>query len=283
MGKLKNLLYVFIILGVVVCATVYGPRLVAGDSGFDSGYSGGGSSGGSSSWDSGSSSGSSEPMTPGEMVVFLIFMSVFTIIVIVAVVNDRKNRLSKGTAAFDHTYEPIYLLNDNIPNFDINEFKRDRYYDFVKLQTAWMNFDYEKIRMLVTDELYNQYSMQLETLKMKNQVNVMRNFSYYDMCIKNVVVSGDELIVTAEMKVSFIDYIASGNTVLRGNSNRRIFMHYRLNYVCKINHNIDTCPHCGAKISDSASQVCEYCKCTISGVSRNWVLSKKEAISQINE
>ena len=49
------------------------------------------------------------------------------------------------------------------------EFKKERYNDYVSIQEGWMNFNYQLLRDKLTDELYNQYEMQLETLKTKNQ------------------------------------------------------------------------------------------------------------------
>lgn len=286
MHRLKNLLYVFIILGAVTLATTYGPRLVAGDSGFDSSYDSGGSSGGSSSWDSGSSwdhSSGGSSSGEGDLLSGIIIFVIFAVIIIVYFIYlDKASQIQKTKlkSKIKDNRKELEEIKNIIPGFDEEAFKNDRYNDFVKLQEAWMNFDYDTIRTLVTDELYNQYNLQLETLKVKNQVNVMKDFTYYDMGIKNASLYDDELTVTTEMKVSFIDYISRNNRSVRGSSKKKIFMHYQLKYVCKINNNVDTCPHCGAKINNSASQVCNYCKGTISGISSDWVLSKKQALHQ---
>ena len=56
-------------------------------------------------------------------------------------------------------------------------------------------------------------------------------------------------------------------------------MHYELVFVCnKVTR--DTCPNCGAKLKDTASQKCEYCGSIVNKVSKDWVLSKKEAKGQ---
>ena len=46
------------------------------------------------------------------------------------------------------------------------------------IQISWMNFDYATLRELCTDELYNQYKTLLDTLKLKNEQNVMSDFFY---------------------------------------------------------------------------------------------------------
>lgn len=53
----------------------------------------------------------------------------------------------------------------------------DAYHIYRQLQVAWMNFDYDKIKELVSDEMYNMYVNQLETLKVKNQKNMMEEIN----------------------------------------------------------------------------------------------------------
>ena len=142
-----------------------------------------------------------------------------------------------------------------------------------------MNFEYEKLRTKLTDELYNQYEMQLQTLKVKNEQNVMESFNYLDSMITDIKEENNQITVTMELKVAFYDYIVQNHQVTRGNKHRKIYMHYELMYVCN-KTTPDTCPNCGAKLTNKASQTCEYCGSTIAKVSKDWVLSKKEAKDQ---
>ena len=40
------------------------------------------------------------------------------------------------------------------------------------------------------------------------------------------------------------------------------------------------CPNCGAPIEVNSAGVCEYCGSKVVGENTNWVMSKKEKISQ---
>ena len=44
-------------------------------------------------------------------------------------------------------------------SFDKVKFNTEAFNLYKELQTAWMNFDYDTIRELVSDEMYNMYSM----------------------------------------------------------------------------------------------------------------------------
>lgn len=137
---------------------------VKADSGFDTSYDSGGSSWDSSSssdWDSGNYSSSG-----GGSFIGLI---IFTVIFIIAI----KSALDKSKSTNVHPSIVDSSLSDDeirkyIPNFDRNKFITDRFNDYVQIQNAWMNFDYNTLRSKLTDELYNQYAMQLDTMKVKN-------------------------------------------------------------------------------------------------------------------
>ena len=246
---------------------------VNADSGFDSSYDGGGSSGGSSWSGGGSSSYSSSGGGSGGSIILNIIIYAIIIIWI-------KNSRNKTARSLNHTREMnIDKIKEILPNFNAQEFLQARYQDYKDIQEAWMNFDYDKLRTKVTDELYNQYEMQLQTLSVKGEQNIMSDFVYHDAMVTNVTKENNQITVTIELKVSFYDYIVKNKNIVRGTKTRKIQMHYELIYVCN-NTQQNICPNCGAPLEKTASQTCPYCGSTIAAVSENWVLSKKEAKKQ---
>lgn len=144
-----------------------------------------------------------------------------------------------------------------------------------------MNFDYKALRELLTDELYNQYEMQLDTLKIKNEKNVMTDFEFVSATIKNVFRDKNNIYVKVIMSVSFFDYISKDNSIVRGSNKKKLLMTYELTYSSTLKNDFNTsCPSCGAPIPDNASVKCEYCNCIISKTTSKWVLKNKKIISQ---
>lgn len=166
-----------------------------------------------------------------------------------------------------------------IPDGDEKKFLEERFKDYVEIQKAWMNFDYDMLRKKVTDELYNQYEMQLETLQIKKQRNVMSEFEYVSAKLESSKVENDLVAITLWMGVKMLDYIECDGKAVRGSKYRRIEITYRMTFVCNQNSKPDVCPNCGAKYDVNASK-CEYCGSIITGLSNDWVLSKKEAKHQ---
>ena len=172
--------------------------------------------------------------------------------------------------------------NINIPNFDKDKFIEDRYNDYIKIQNAWMNFDYDTLKEKLTDELYNQYVMQLDTLKIKNEKNVMSDFVYVDSMITKISEVNGVLQVTTEMIVEFIDYICDENgKILRGSKYAKVTQHYEMVFVMDKN-SISKCPNCGTDISEF-DNICPSCHSNIPLRNNVWKLSKKESIEQTIE
>jgi len=183
-----------------------------------------------------------------------------------------------------HT-EDYYDEISDYPGFDKEKFLREAYNIYVGVQLAWSEFDYEKLRTLTTDELYNMYKMQLETLKIKNEKNVMRDFHKKHIEVKNIRETNGVLTVTVILSVTQRDYIVStiNNKVTRGDKNRICDVTYSLTFVSNVNKEVlNDCPNCGAPISNTASQKCEYCNSELVGNYNNdtWVLAKKQNIAQ---
>ena len=284
-NRFRNVVYALLMI-TFFSVSVYvlangGVRSVTDDSGFDSSYDGGGSSFDSgSSYDGGSSSSYGSSSSGGGVVFFIIL-----IIIVLVVLNSASKNGNTSAASLLKIDPSRRLTNDYIrtmiPNFNLSQFLSDRVLDFCDIQTAWMNFNYNKLREKLTDELYNQYEMQLKTLQTKGEQNIMSDFQARDMAITKIENINGKYEITMELVIGLYDYIVQNNRVVRGNSNRKIEMKYELVFVSSSVGGKNTCPHCGAELTNSASQVCMYCKSTVTQVSDKWVLSKKRAIDQI--
>ena len=214
----------------------------------------------------------------------LSFTTIIVVIIIIVIITSKNkiNTSAISNFSLDHTRE---VSDDEvsklIPKFNKEEFLQNRYLDYLEIQRSWTDFDYDTIRSMVTDELYNQYEMQLDTLKVKNEKNVMSDFIYKDAMITNINSENNKITVTIELICSFYDYIEKNGTVTRGTKSRKITQHYEMKFVANLsNQKKDKCPNCGAKLEKSASQKCEYCGSMVSNVSDKWVLSKKESKRQ---
>lgn len=285
---------------------------VKADSGWDSSYDSGSwdsgsdwsSSYDSGSWDSGSDWSSSSNSSSGysyhtsctteecirnSFIIAIILIPLFLIsivfIILICTKKSRKNMNIPSSVNKIYNYRQISSEEANavIPNFNIDEFNYKAYEIFYNVQMGWMEFDYDKLKELLTDELYNTYLMDLEALKIKNQKNVMKSFELIETKLVNLKEENNQYIAKVILEVKFIDYIEDSNThkLLRGSNTHKLDNTYELTFVrTKEDKKVDICPSCGAQVNGNVSGICEYCNSKLINNTHDWVLSKKEKISQ---
>lgn len=286
MNKLKKVtIYLILFLTLVVGANTIKITKVDADSGFDSSYDSGGSSWGgssdswdsSSSWDSSdSSSGSGKPASlTSLMIVVVLFIVVFVI------ENEISKRKTEKKQIIKSKDMDLDLISKIDPNLNLYEFKNEAFNIYKDVQEAWMNLDDGKIRTLTTDELYNMYSMQLDTLRVKNEKNIMKEINLVTASLTNLKIENNIETATVIMTVNCYDYIVdSQNKVVRGNDKNKIEITYELTYIKSVGEKVNKCPNCGSEINDDNSTTCEYCRAIITRNTSKWVLSKKQSLNQ---
>lgn len=247
-------------------------QFVGADSGFDSSY------------DFGSSSSDSDGGGDLFYFIYLCFkyppLGIAVLIIILAVYlssNKKKKEIINNA------------LNSKLELIDINKFPEEKRLEiqafniYKELQFAWMNFDEERIRRLTTDEMYNMYLMQMDTLKVKNQKNLMYDIKYLGSRVVNRHEENGVETITINMQVSCYDFIidTTTNKVVRGIATKLNNYSYELTFVKTTNNKeLDICPQCGAPVNGNNSGICEYCGSTIISNNYTLVMSKKKMLAQ---
>lgn len=247
-NKINKIISVICLVTICLIASIKYLDIIKADSGWDSSYDSGGS------WDSGydydyddadySSSGGhasySKICTP-EMVFslfsILLMMICYTILIkMLKALMPRKinNHIDKNK------YPELTQLQVSaiIPGFDVIEFNFRAYQIFYDIQIAWMNFDYDKLKELITDELYNSYVMQLEALKLNNHKNTMKEFELIESHIFELKEENGLYIAKVYLEARFYDYVESikNEMIIRGSDYKKLLIHTFLHlYVQKKN------------------------------------------------
>lgn len=284
---------IFIIL-LLLCLFFPIHRLSA-DSGWDGGYDSGGSSdwgssssdwgSSSSDWDSSDWSSSGGSYSSGSLDPFMVMVIIAFIVIIFAITNkpnSGSNRLMVPGASLGkiNPYD-IDKLKKFLPDFDEEKFKEKTYELYKEIQVAWMNFDNDSIRKCVTDELYNTYSAQLATLKVKNQKNIMKDFQLLDSKIIGMETKEKLVSLTIKMKIECYDYIVDKEEkTLRGNDKQKVIYEYAMTFNKGVSDKPNKCPNCNAPLDQVNSSKCPYCDSNIINESYDWVLAKKQVLSQ---
>ena len=176
-------------------------------------------------------------------------------------------------------------IKSKIPDFDAKEFISDAFNIYKDIQVAWMNFDLESVRNLITDEMFNMYQSQLAVMEASNEQNIMKDMIMQDGYIVDAVDQNGVLTIVTQYIIDQYDYVANRTTgkLIRGESKYKMRVEYLMKFRLNIDASqiIDHCPNCGAKIEKiNGSGVCEYCGSKIVSENKNWVLTEKQVINQ---
>lgn len=282
--KKKLKVFLVVILGFSLVFSYVRPTRA--DSGWDADYGGGSSSSGGSSgssWSgsssSGSSSGGSQSSSSASDNNFIVVL----IIVLIILYDYSKKRSGNNysTKPISEAALSVEEIRKVLPDFDYLSFKAKVFDIYKNVQVAWMDFDYETMRKLTTDTLYNLYHSQLEALKLKGQKNIMSNFELVKFWITGIERNGTEVAIKTAMTVRCKDYVVSNEgKVLRGTSLNTMVYNYEMTFIKGVGTKDNKCPNCNAPLENVQSSVCPYCDSVIVGETHDWVLSKKEMKSQ---
>lgn len=181
----------------------------------------------------------------------------------------------------------INQIKEIDPLFNEDEFNswvRDL---FVKLQYAWSDREWSKMRAFETKELYEQHASQLERYKINRQINKIERVSVNSVKYLNFEQTGDKDVLSVVLSSKMIDYIIDEGTgqVIKGDRNTYKFNNYKLTFIRKKGIktkpgdkklNVTNCPNCGAPTEITSTGKCEYCGSIITTGEHDWVLSNLE-------
>lgn len=300
------LLLIIILISPILSFTVFHsqdlqriPTIV--DSGFDSGYSDYdsgswdsdyGSSWGSSSWDdddddhyysSGSSSGE-----PADLLTIVIVLVIYLLIIgFVLLIKGYFEYIRKKAQEERGIYNKIFMEYGLTPgDGSDSEIIQTAYENYVKIQKAWMYRDLEPVRNLLSDEMYNMYQMQLDTLIEDKQINMMLNLEFVCGGVVDEIIYNNTQTVSIILCVNCKDYIIDENNkkVVSGSRKAKLTYVYKLTFVRGLGENKTTvCPACGATVENQMSTTCPYCNNTLLLISSELTLTNKKIELQFKQ
>ncbi|MDD3242111.1 MAG: TIM44-like domain-containing protein [Eubacteriales bacterium] len=298
-GKLQWLLAV--VLAAILVMTLAGVSLAdAGGFSGSSDYGGGSSDWGSSSSDWGSSSsdwGSDYDSDSDGGGGGLIAIVVMVLMVAVFIFNSRKKGAKPSAASqpagarvVEMTGDFLKPLREADPNFSA-EAQQERVGNmYVQMQNAWQEKQWEPIRMLMTDTLFNQFNRQLNELIRLKQTNHVERIAVLESRIVGYNQDDTNDVLRILLKTRIVDYYTDDSTgkVLRGDPNKELFMTYEWTLIRRkgvktqgtAQRSYQHCPACGAPMNINQSGKCEYCGGIVSSGEYDWVISAIRGVSQ---
>lgn len=224
-------------------------------------------------------------------------LTTIVIMVIIAYVAYRYFKSKKqnaGAQVYQAAQEdpglPIDDLKAKDPNFNEQALLEKVGNEYVQMQQAWQNKDWEPMRAIMTDALFNQMARQLDVLKQRGLTNFVERIAVLDARIQRYAVEGDNDVLVIRLNTRICDYTVDDKTqqVVSGDRNRELFMTYDWKLIRQKDRKTlaqaslteVSCPNCGAPLSLNQSGKCPYCDAVITLSDHDWALSVIKGISQ---
>ena len=206
-------------------------------------------------------------------ILFFVYPTFFVIYVFHLANVDKKEARKKEQMSVEFHLDESLVEKYHL---DSETIKNQFYQIFIDVQNAWMNFDYDSLKKLCSDELYNSYKSDLEVLQGNHGRNIMKDFHLVSLKFVSIDERNNILSVHVILNVSFYDYVIDDNTgkVIRGDTQHLYNNQYLLEYIKNIENISDIkCPNCGGNI---INHICDSCHSTIDNGYSEFVLNEKK-------
>lgn len=266
------------------------------DSGFDSDYGdyddggswGGGYDDGDDYWGNDYNNNDySGSYSSGSVDIGTLFLALFISIVplvIMLIIKTHTDSHNKRKAVKKHIINVLSSYYKLLPGDGQNiEEVKSAYANYVEIQKAWMNRDITPVRHLLTDEIYNMYQMQIETLIEDNQINIMSDFNFVCGKVVSTRTHSNTKTIKVILCVDCKDYIKSADNhkIVSGDKKATITYIYELTFIKDLKSNeTANCPSCGASVKKQMSTTCPYCNNSLLLTGTNLTMSNKKILHQ---
>ena len=176
------------------------------------------------------------------------------------------------------------------------EFEETMFQQFVKIELAKVNDDYNMLKDIVSDDEYNNILLEVKKDKEQNIKKIITDIKKgYAKLIGFNIINNQE-VANIWVQYSSVEYVqgykeeideAKGKqivpVIVSGNNKIPVYHEYILTFV-KERSTLETavCPSCGAKINIMLNSKCQFCDNMIVPKEKHWVYVKKE-IANINK
>ncbi len=160
-----------------------------------------------------------------------------------------------------------------------SEFKEQAFKIFTDTLTAYMNFDEETLKQNVTGQTYFNYLNELETLKQRNEQNILKDFEKIEIKIPTAEEDNDVTVIMTYIHVILYDYIIDTNTnkVIKGSSSSKVDKEYMVTFAKdSSNDPLVICPNCCEKIVVHENGRCEYCNAVVDYIPDRFIITNIE-------
>ena len=168
-----------------------------------------------------------------------------------------------------------------LPGENIEKIKDVAYEVFLKIEDAWMNFDYTTLEENCVDYLFKEYKFQLKNMKSHNEQNIVKDFKLFDYYLIDVEKIADDTVLTIIFDVNYDDYIIDTKTkeIIKGKNRKNRTVYYECKFIYSgTSKSMIKCPKCGAKLDKKNKGKCKKCHNDIDLINTKLKLTRKRIV-----
>ena len=211
------------------------------------------------------------------MIITLLFHSVMSLIVIMTFMKGINNginylRRKKNKSYFknnvmfiddflaykDVSKSVLEKFNTN----DINELKTYFYNKFLEFENAYNNLDYNMMKMLSTEQMYENYYTGISLDLKAGRKRIIKDIEKKKVILFDLSSSSVYQTASLIIKIKDINYkIDKNGYIISGNRYKKLEESFEVVFRKKLQReDVVKCPNCGAQILGNK---CEYCRTII--------------------
>ncbi len=167
------------------------------------------------------------------------------------------------------------------PDFNEEKFKDKVKTAYLKIQEAWQKQDISKVRIFLSDGVYQRFNTQFKMMKILKQKNTINKLEVKNIYIDKVESDGLYDIIHVAIHASIDDKFICELDSSLNSGGKEEFVEYwsflkKRNVQEKDIYNSINCPNCGAALKEGMGELskCEYCNTLLNSGEFDWVLSE---------
>lgn len=171
-------------------------------------------------------------------------------------INGKSSKYAKDYN--DVSKDKLAMFNTD----DINALKGYFYEIFYNFETAYNNLDYRMMKLLSTEQLYENYHTGISLDLKYGKKKVISNIQKRKVIIYELDSTMLKQVASLYIEVSYINYTLDKNGyVILGSRDYPVTEKFEVQFRKEFNRKkLNHCPNCGAALN---SNKCEYCKTKI--------------------
>ena len=173
--------------------------------------------------------------------------------------------------------------NYTVPFYNETELKKEMFFTYKEVEKAYMNFDSEKLKTFLGNDIYKKYIIELKELKKEKQKKIIEDVKISSLRIYNYKEEIDHYIFETSCNISYKSYVVDeNNNVISGDIYKENNERYEITYIKnKKIKDIKECPNCHCELENNTNNKCPKCNEIILKDTGHLIISDKKRVIEL--